>query len=171
MTSLLLLQCLTASLAVLAIHTIIHKCNRQKLPPGPSGIAGITALPRQGVPEFQHWLTHRAKYGPISSVRVLGQTLIILQDKKAAAYILGKQSIKTSGRPQTVFGHQLCGFDQFFIVQPFNDSFRRRRKLVHQQLGTKAATSRFDDIQEIESRRLLLRIFEDPSNIFKHFRT
>jgi hypothetical protein len=50
------------------------------VPPGPKGLpllGNIKDLPPPDKPEYEHWFKHKTTYGPISSVEVLGQTIII----------------------------------------------------------------------------------------------
>ncbi|KAH7214259.1 cytochrome P450 [Fusarium oxysporum] len=127
---------------------------RKNLPPGPKPLpilGNIRDMPDGTTPEYQHWIKFKDLYGSISHVSILGQSLIILHDHDAANAILEKTSTKTSGRPQFVFGNEI--------------------KLVHQQLGTKTAASRFRDVQDVESRRLLLRILETPEKLLTHIKT
>lgn len=42
---------------------------------------------------------------------------------------------------------------------------------MRQLIGTKAAVSRFHHLQENEIRRFLLRIFEEPSELYEHTHT
>ncbi|KUM58478.1 hypothetical protein ACN42_g8682 [Penicillium freii] len=37
-----------------------------------------------------HWLQHKDAYGPVSSITVLGQTIVILNDAKPAMELLAK---------------------------------------------------------------------------------
>ena len=105
---------LTAQLlfALLALFVLYKVCFRRKassapLPPGPRGLpilGNINDLPPPGKPEYQHWLHHKDAYGPISSVTVLGQTIIIIHDKEMALELLEKRGSIHSGRPFQKFG-------------------------------------------------------------------
>lgn len=80
------------------------------LPPGPKGlpfVGNITDLPPPGIPESQHWLKHKELYGPISSLTVLGQTIIIIHDKNVALELMEKRSSIYSGRPRMVFAFEM----------------------------------------------------------------
>jgi cytochrome P450 len=147
---------------------------RKNLPPGPKPLpifGNIRDMPDGTIPEYQHWIKLKDLYGPISHVSIFGQPLIILHDRDAANTILEKTSTKTSGRPQFIFGNEMCGYNQILSFQPYGKTFKHHRKLVHQQLGTKATASRFRDVQDVESRRLLLRILESPENLSAHIKT
>lgn len=80
------------------------------LPPGPKGlplVGNISDLPPPGIPEFQHWLQHKERYGPLSSVTVLGQTLVIIHDKDVAFELMEKRASKYSGRPNMKFSSEM----------------------------------------------------------------
>ncbi|KAG9496564.1 hypothetical protein J7337_011340 [Fusarium musae] len=147
---------------------------RKNLPPGPKPLpilGNVKDMPDGTIPEYQHWIKFKDLYGSISHVSVLGQSLIILHDRQAANAILEKTSTKTSGRPQFVFGNEMCGYNQILPFKPYGKLLKQHRKLVHQQLGTKTAASRFRDVLDVESRRLLLRILETPEKLFEHIQT
>ncbi|SCV44927.1 related to O-methylsterigmatocystin oxidoreductase [Fusarium fujikuroi] len=156
--------------------TILYIRNkpRKNLPPGPKPLpilGNIRDMPDGTTPEYQHWIKFKDLYGPISHVSILGQSLIILHDREAANAILEKTSTKTSSRPQFVFGNEMCGYNQILSFKPYGKLLKQHRKLVHQQLGTKIAASRFRDVQDVESRRLLLRILNSPEKLSAHIKT
>ncbi|UKZ80836.1 hypothetical protein TrVFT333_008601 [Trichoderma virens FT-333] len=169
---------LVAGIIVLIV-LIYRQYSRKKdallnLPPGPKPLpilGNILDLPPSGTPEFQHWLKFKDLYGPISSITVLGQTMVFLHDKQAAYDILGKMSLKTSSRPKSVFAFELCGFQNFTSGRQYDATFRLHRKFMHQQAGTKLVAARFNGIQDVESRRLLKRILGSPKSLVKHFGT
>jgi hypothetical protein len=80
------------------------------LPPGPAGIpflGNVNDMPKPGVPECHHWLQHKDLYGPISSVTVLGQTFVIINDPGIAFELLRDRSAIHSSRPNQVFGGEM----------------------------------------------------------------
>jgi hypothetical protein len=163
---------------IIALFILYRLFSRKKptllpLPPGPKPlpiVGNINDLPPAGVPEYEHWLPFKDKYGPISSVTVLGQTMVILHDKDAVSELLDKTSLKTSARAQLFFATEMCGFGLFLPAMQYDDKFRQHRKFIHQQLGTNALASRFSDIQDIESKRFLLRVMNDPQNYVEHIK-
>lgn len=169
-----MLQVIIAVLGTLVLVQWYQMKKKANFPPGPKGlplIGNIMDLPPTGLPEYQHWLKFKDAYGPISSVTVLGTTLVIIHDKETARDILEKTSSKTSSRPSLHFGSKLCGYEEILSFMSYNSTFRQHRKLVHQQLGTKTAVSRFRDIEDVESRRFLLRILNDSANVTEHIKT
>jgi hypothetical protein len=147
-------------------HTSYH------LPPGPKPlpiIGNVLDLPPQGEPEFLHWFKHKDTYGPLSSINVMGLTLVIFHDKDAAHAVMGKKAQKTSARPQLNFA-TLCGFENFLITHQYDDKYRKHRKMVHQEIGTKSLSAGFQPIQEKEALHFTLQTLHDPDNILKHLK-
>ncbi|KAL7937811.1 cytochrome P450 [Trichoderma chlorosporum] len=143
------------------------------LPPGPKPIpilGNIRDAPSPDVPEFEHWLSYKDKYGPIISITVLGQTSVMIFNKAACIELLEKSSLKTASRPQMNFLN-MCGYDRWLSLMPYNNQHRLYRKLIHQQIGTKRLSTQYVDIQDVESKRLLLRVLVDPQHLFRHIRT
>lgn len=101
----------------------------------------------------------------------MGQTIILIHDREVAHELMGKQSLKTAGRPQTEFGTGMCGFGELLPIQQYNHDFRLARKLMQQQLGTKGVVSQFDELQTNEVRKFLGRVAKDPETIFEEFET
>ncbi|BCS21176.1 cytochrome P450 [Aspergillus puulaauensis] len=56
-------------------------------------------------------------------------------------------------------------------MQPYSDTFRAYRKAMHRVLGTKNSVAQFNDLQEVEVRRFLLRVLESPTDLNQHIRT
>ncbi|KAL9581692.1 MAG: hypothetical protein Q9203_005795 [Teloschistes exilis] len=106
-------------------------------------VGNLLDLPPKGLPEFKHWLKHKDIHGPISSITVMGLTLIIFHDKDAAQAIMGKNAQKTSARPQLNFA----------------------------QLSTKGLSAGLQPIQEKEALKFVLQTFNDPDNMMVHLKT
>ncbi|OAA69455.1 cytochrome P450 oxidoreductase OrdA-like protein [Cordyceps fumosorosea ARSEF 2679] len=142
------------------------------LPPGPRRlplIGNMLDMPAPGVPEFQHWLRHNALYGPVSSLEIMGQTIVLLHSRDAVRQLLEKRSKSTSSRPHMEFGHGMCGYDNILSVQKFEDSsYVPRRRLVHQYLGTPAASERYQGMQEAQAGRMLRWMLDAPERLMDH---
>ncbi|RDA91425.1 hypothetical protein CP533_6264 [Ophiocordyceps camponoti-saundersi (nom. inval.)] len=113
----------------------------------------------------------KESHGPISSLTVMGKTLIFIHDRDVAKELLDAKSSATSGRPATEFGSKMCAYDRFFALQPYDDRFRKGRKLAHQMIGTGERASRFHSVQEEEVCRFLVRLMERPNDVMEHLRT
>jgi hypothetical protein len=62
----------------------------------------------------------------------------------------------------------MCSFDNFLPLRQYDNDFRRQRELVVRQMGKLSA---FNNIQEEEARRFVLRVLNEPENLIKQFQT
>lgn len=106
----------------------------------------------------------------LSSVTVLGRTIIIIHDREIAHQLLEKQSAKSAERPQVEFASVLCGLEDM-IASRNNEDFRLRRRLMHRHLGTEIAVAEMRDMQQLEVAHLLLRIEDEPASLLSHLKT
>lgn len=162
-----------AFLGLLFAHNLSKRKSYYRLPPGPKPlpvIGNVLDLPPKGTPEFQHWFKHKDTYGPISSITVMGLPLVIFHDKDAAYDVMGKKAQKTSARPQLNFA-TLGGFENFLITHQYDDKYRKHRKMVHQEIGTKGRSAGFQPIQEKEALCFVLQTFNDPNNMMVYLKT
>ncbi|PYH83308.1 cytochrome P450 [Aspergillus uvarum CBS 121591] len=144
------------------------------LPPGPRGkpiIGNLADLPPPGVQEWRHWLQFKERYGPISSLTILGQTMVIINDARMAFDLLEKRSNIYSSRPRLTFAGEIVGWNGSLAMQTYSDQFRAYRKVMHRVLGTKTTTARFNSLQEVEVRRFLMRVLDRPEDLVQHIRT
>ncbi|KAK1565840.1 cytochrome P450 [Colletotrichum navitas] len=144
------------------------------LPPGPRGLpifGNVRDLPPSGKAEYQYWVKFKDTYGPVSSVTVAGQTIVLIHDEEAALHLLERNSIKTSNRPTQPFANDHCGFGVFLPALQYGPRFRQHRKLVHQVLGTTKSVSEFRNVQYVESRRFLFRILNTPNDLMTRAKT
>jgi len=165
---------LCATTIAIVYLTYNHYAQRDRIPgPTPLPILGNIKdfPPNDGVPEYQHWLKHKDLYGGISSVSVLGTTLIIIHDKKLAHDLLEQSASKTSGRPTMVMANALCGYGSIVLCQKPTAAFKQSRKFLHRELGTKVSAAQFQDVQETEVARQLVRTLNQPENLLGHFQT
>lgn len=158
-----------------ALYDRSRKRTNQPLPPGPKGLpllGNLTDLPTGSIPEYQHWLKHKDAYGPISSVTVLGQTMIMIHDAKIAHELLVERANIHSGRPKLKFGFDLVGWNKPMAGQQCNATFKLYRKYTHQQLGSKASVERYNEVQETAVGRFLWRIGKDKgAALTQHLKT
>jgi hypothetical protein len=113
MAAILILSCVfTALLALLFVRSKTQGTARHTLPlpPGPKGlplIGNINDLLPQGSQEYLHWLQFKDRYGPLSSITILGQTMIIIHDRDIALELMEKRASKHSGRPHMKFAMEM----------------------------------------------------------------
>ncbi|KAF1976591.1 cytochrome P450 [Bimuria novae-zelandiae CBS 107.79] len=144
------------------------------LPPGPKGlpiVGNVSDMPKPGVLECHHWLEHKDKYGPISSVTVLGQTMVILNDTKVAFELLRDRSNIYSSRPHQNFSCDLVGWKNAAAMSPYNEYWKSLRKNITQVASTNVSVSVFDRVQEEEAAHFLMNMLDSPDKLFDHIRT
>ena len=138
-----------------------------RLPPGPRAkplIGNLLDLPPANALEFEFWARHKDLYGPISSLRVLGQTIVIINDARVAFDLLEKRSTKYSNRPSQVMSEDLvAGRDVMGSLQ-YNSKLRAYRKGLHSVIGSKGALSVFHDTMKMEARRFCFDTLEAPEH-------
>ncbi|RAH55773.1 O-methylsterigmatocystin oxidoreductase [Aspergillus piperis CBS 112811] len=69
------------------------------------------------------------------------------------------------------FGHKLCGHENLLAVRKYDETYRRQRKLINRQLGTKSDAEPYHDMMEAEAGRFLVRSLEKPKGLMQHLRT
>ncbi|KAI0888728.1 putative cytochrome P450 oxidoreductase OrdA-like protein [Annulohypoxylon maeteangense] len=145
--------------------------NHPPLPPGPKGlpiVGNLNDLPQPGVLECDHWLKHKELYGPLSSITVMGQTIVIINDAKLAFELLEKRSAKHSSRPRQIFAGEMIGWENSLGLSPYNNQFRTHRKNMGRIIGTKNAASQFNELQESEVGHFLLHLLNNPEDFMNH---
>ncbi|KAL1860863.1 hypothetical protein Plec18170_001377 [Paecilomyces lecythidis] len=143
------------------------------LPPGPKPrflIGNLPDLPRDGELEFIHWLKHKDLYGPISSVTVMGQTIVIINEARIAFDLLEKRSSMHSSRPKQIFAGEMVGWENSLGGSPYSNLFRAHRKNMSRIIGSKNVAAQFNDLQEVEVGHFLLRVLANPDDLVEHIR-
>ena len=67
--------------------------------------------------------------------------------------------------------YRRVGWDQHLVLSPYNRHFRVMRKLAQGLTGTKAAAGSYTTVQELETKYLVSRIHEKPTELVKHLET
>ncbi|KAH9051796.1 cytochrome P450 oxidoreductase [Lactarius vividus] len=120
--------------------------------------------------EWRHWAKHKDIYGPISSVCIMGQPIVILNSFKVCEDLLEKRAVIYSGRPVLRFAGEMIGWNLQMILSPYGERFRSMRKLVARHIGTNASIAKFRPAQEREAIHFLARVSENPDNFLKDIR-
>lgn len=82
-------------------------------------------------------------------------------DKKGAIY---------SDRPTLQMAGELVGWRDTLVLLPYGDRFRRYRRFFHKLIGSGAAMKQFHPIEEVEARRFIRQVLEDPNKLSAHIR-
>lgn len=116
------------AVALYAFNRLVLQCEKTKqpLPARPKGLSlvgNVNDLPQPGKPGYLHWLEPKDAYGPISSLTILGKTIVLIHDRNMAIELMDKRSVSYSGRPVMHFGNS-CGWEDAMSAQQNNPSFR-----------------------------------------------
>jgi len=125
------------------------------------------------MPTEKEWLTFAQwgeKYGKLSSVTVLGQTLIIVNSANIAKDMLDKNSAIYSDRPVIPMGGELCGWKNTLVLLPYGNRFRNYRRFAHQLFGNATTMKSFHPVEEVETHRFLKRLLSRPAEFSEHIR-
>ncbi|RYN17079.1 O-methylsterigmatocystin oxidoreductase [Alternaria tenuissima] len=160
--------------AAYLINRLVQSRNRDRpLPPGPKGLpvlGNVNDLPKPGMLECHHWLKHKDLYGPISSITVLGQTFVIINDAQIAVELLRDRATIHSARPHMVFASDMIGWKNTLALSGYTDTFKIHRKNIAKVAGSRAALRVFDRVQEEEAAHFLLNMLDSPENLFDHIK-
>ncbi|KAF1943820.1 cytochrome P450 [Clathrospora elynae] len=175
--ALLSLTNLIAPLSILILYILNRLIRPQKhilpLPPGPKGIpllGNINDLPEPGILECHHWLKHKDLYGPISSITVLGQTFVIINDADIALELLRDRAAIYSERPTMVYSGEMIGWKNALGMLQYTDDFKVFRKNFAKVAGSNIALAAFDRVQEEEAAHFLLNVLDSPDDLFDHIK-
>ncbi|CAN9281390.1 unnamed protein product [Alternaria alternata] len=140
------------------------------LPPGPKGLpllGNINDLPKPGILECHHWLQHKDRYGPISSITVLGQTFIIVNDADVAVELLSNRAATFSGRPHMVFSGDMYAFRMPGCNTEMSNADAGS---AGQEPSSSTSLKVFDRIQNEEAAHFLLNVLDSPNELFEHIK-
>ncbi|KAI0468450.1 cytochrome P450 [Xylaria cf. heliscus] len=160
--------------AILLAFAYVHWSGLGKrpkdFPPGPPTlpiIGNIHQLPTsQPHKQFQKWAE---EYGPVFSLILGTQVLIVLSSDVAIKELFDKRSAVYSDRLEMFIGQSLCSGGYRFLMLRYGDNWRMFRKLGHQLLNTHASKA-YVPYQLLESKQLLYEMLHQPEMFFESFR-
>lgn len=161
------------AIAIIAAY-FIKRLSQAPLPPGPAGIpllGNVNDLPKPGELEYMHWLKHKDLYGPISSITVLGQTFVFINDAQIALELLTNRSGLHSARPHFHFASSMIGWKNFIAFAGYTDTFKLHRKNFAKVAGSTTALAKFfDRTQEEEAARFVQNVLHSPEDLNSHIK-
>ena len=105
--------------------------------------------------------------GPIYTLKLGFQTLLVIGRADVAIEVLDKRSSKYSSRPRLIMTSDLVSRGLRLTFMPYGDLWRRERRLLH-QLTNSRASAEYEPIQEQESAALLRDMIRNPKNFWGH---
>ncbi|KAB5581284.1 cytochrome P450 [Coniochaeta sp. 2T2.1] len=152
---------------ILAVSSEANRAQLPKgarLPPGPKGYPIIGTLadiaPQHSWLKFKEWAD---EYGPLFRFRLASQEHVVISTEKVANDLLRERGSHYSSREQTVMAAELLSRNLRPLLLPYNDHWRRVRKLMHRLTMPSAAAS-YEPAQSLESKRMLRNLLRRPSD-------
>lgn len=164
---------LTVAVGCTVLYFILGNKKKPGLPPGPKGLpllGNLRDLPKPGEREYEVWTKHKELYGPISSLRILGQTIIVINSADLAMELLDKRATVSYSRPSMVFAGEMCAWNKIMMFQAPR-RLRAYRRHFHNIIGSQSSLVNFVPLLETEVKRFLVRVLENPGDLLQHVRT
>ncbi|CAE6496856.1 unnamed protein product [Rhizoctonia solani] len=167
MNSVILVTLLSGALAGLYFW-YQSKCSRIPLPPGPRGnpIFGSALELRTSKSFWINFAKWTDRFGPIVSVRMLFQKMIIVDDPKIVTYLFEKKASQYSDRYVSQLA-LLIGWETDIIFIEYGPLLKRYRTLLQRALNNRVVLD-YLPLQEHETKRLLRRLYESPEKFMQH---
>ncbi|KAK8129580.1 hypothetical protein PG999_001960 [Apiospora kogelbergensis] len=136
-------------------------------PPGPPTlplIGNLHLMPKEKAHlQFQKWAE---EYGPIYSLILGTQVMIVLSSDQAIKDLLDKRSAIYSSRPEMYLGNIVSGGFRVLLME-YGETWRAIRGLMHNGLNIKAARA-YVPYQDLENKVMLVGFLEDPDSFANH---
>jgi cytochrome P450 len=160
-----------ASLLLVILRRLLFVGTRpwnKEYPPGPMAlpfIGNLHQFPKKDLHlAYQKWAK---EYGPIFSLKLGQQTLIVLASGDMIKKVVDKRSANYSDRQNLYIRHLYE--DTHVLFRGYDDMWRLDRRLYHANLNVKAA-QRYLPYQSVETLQLCIDLLESPQLFFSHIR-
>ncbi|KAF8191490.1 cytochrome P450 [Mycena galopus ATCC 62051] len=135
---------------------------RKIMPPGPAGLpflGNIFQLPPFQWLQFTEWT---AQYGPIFSLNLAGQPVVVLNNYQVATDLLDHRSAIYSDRPRFIMGGEILTGGLMMPFATYGEQWKKLRRAAHE--GLIRISSSYAPIQEREASVLVKRLIEQPNS-------
>ncbi len=99
------------------------------------------------------------------SVKILGESFVILNSAEYAIDILEKKSAIYSSRSSAPVAGDMVGWSDVMILQPYGQRMREIRKLFGQVMGNSKRVERFQYLVEEETQQFLVHLSERSDSL------
>ncbi|KAH8778616.1 cytochrome P450 [Diaporthe sp. PMI_573] len=164
----------TAFIPVVIIATIIYRLRNvgrrpKNYPPGPPTmpiIGNLHQMPQKNPHhQFKKWAE---EYGPVYSLILGTDIMIVLSSDKAVKDLLDKRSNIYSSRSELYLGNLVSGYLRVLLMQ-YGETWRMIRKIMHAVLHINASKG-YVPYQDLESKQMLNGILDEPDLFADHIR-
>ena len=144
--------------ALTLLLAVLYLWDRRRdagLPPGPARVPFVGNLLQ--LPQKDPWRVYQQWskiYGPIFSMRLGLNTVIMLGNAKTADDLLNKRSNIYSSRPRTVMGGEVVSKGFRTLLQPYGPKWRDHQR-IHGAFLNVNEFKKYTILQDIESKQLI----------------
>ncbi|KAI2618169.1 cytochrome P450 [Hypoxylon sp. NC1633] len=161
---------IVVAILLLLIYRLSRIGQRPKgYPPGPPTlplIGNLHQMPKEkGHLQYQKWAE---EYGPVYSLILGTQVMIVLSTDEAIKDLLDKRSNIYSSRPDAYLTNVVGGGYRILDLK-YGETWRMVRRVVHNSLNIKAART-YVPYQDLENKAMLLAFLESPGQFGDHIR-
>ncbi|KAI1769929.1 cytochrome P450 [Hypoxylon cercidicola] len=156
------------TLAYAAVRLLLVGKRSAGLPPGPRAlpiIGNLHLMPTsKPYKQFAEW---GKMYGPIYSLMVGSNPLIMLQSQKVAKELLDKRGSNYSSRPDLYILSDLSSRGLRQVAMKYTPTWRQMHRVNHKILNANAVRA-YTAYQNLESRQMLVDILDRPDEQKRH---
>ncbi|KAH8830992.1 cytochrome P450 [Flagelloscypha sp. PMI_526] len=159
-----------AAAALFFLAYLLSQVEQKLHPPGPRGLPLIGNLHQ--FPRSHLWLKLEEwskQYGPIFSLNLAGQNVLVLGSHQVAHDLFAKRSANFSDRPRNHVAADLLFGGLFFLFSSNNDYWKKSRRIAHEALKPQV-TKKYEPITLSDARITVQQILESPDDFDKHLR-
>ncbi|KAI0087382.1 cytochrome P450 [Irpex rosettiformis] len=110
--------------------------------------------------QFIRYTEWAQRYGPIFSLDVLGQHIVVLNTYEAAGDLFDRGSNIYNDRPRLVMANEILGGGVLLSIMKSNHSWRRMRRAIHESFNPRAV----ERYQSIQSEAVILAMLRTIAN-------
>ncbi|KAE9397734.1 cytochrome P450 [Gymnopus androsaceus JB14] len=162
------LQLLAIPIVALIVMKSLSK-SKHRMPPGPRGLpilGNIFQLPQFQWLKFTEW---KEQYGPIFSLNLAGNPVIVLNSHEVVTELLEKRSTIYSDRPRFIMAHEILTGGIFIAFSGYNAIWRKLRRAGQEGLNVRAS-EKFQPLQQEEARFLTYQMMTNSRDWDDHMR-
>ncbi|KAI0098729.1 cytochrome P450 [Nemania sp. FL0031] len=140
----------------------------ERYPPGPPTlpvIGNIHQMPKTKLHvQFQKWAQ---EYGPIFSVILGSNVVVVLSSETAVSDLLEKRSAIYSSRPNLYLGQQIASGGMRWTLMEYGERWRKLRRVGHTALNINTSQT-YIPYQNLESVHMLVDFLDKPADFITH---
>ncbi|KAA1475630.1 cytochrome P450 [Dentipellis sp. KUC8613] len=142
---------------------------RALYPPGPPTLpilGNLLTFPRRLIHiKFSEWAR---QYGDVFSLKVMDQTIIVLNTPTLVRDVLEKKGSAVTGRPESIVLDRMVPHRLNFALRPDADDTWKAMRKVTQNLLSKENLKQYESYQQAEMTQTMVDILREPQDWFAH---